>query len=586
MLALFTGLIFCCYVAYVIKRLHEQESNELWFETMDHPLTISEQDWHAIFRFAYDSIKNKKLAPIELSIQDEHPRMVFISFSDGKQKAQTRYAAEVGLLNTLNSVIEIIIKDHPHAVQWMSIEIVSEVETDLNVTLSQPINLDMGVEGVGLSHDVIYSPQMVSQFHLLDEEGEFNFNAIDVEIINDLIDKEQFDLYRFKVKSAFCDGKKVYQTYRGHRIYDELTIEKLDESLNLAIKYLNNALHEKGGINYLYYSLTDELSTSYNLVRHAGTVYSMVELYEYSNNQELLATIKAALQHIISHIKPMPGFERVMVLEKNNLVKLGGVAMSILAITDYARVTKDTQYDTLLSQLANYLLQVQRPNGSFSHHRVSYPEGTEDDFVSKYYPSESIYALLKLNQYKPNQQYLDAALKGIGYILKVRDVESTVNNQQTDHWLLYAYSYLPEDLMGPHYLEHIKKIGLAIKRLQIRDDEISDYNGGFARPPESGVTACHCEGIAKVIEILRRHQDPDAESFLDILHDGVRFILQTQMRSETAMRMANPQQAHGGFRAKMTTYNIRIDFVQHSTAAILAYVKELKTIGSKVAEQS
>ena len=64
--------------------------------------------------------------------------------------------------------------------------------------------------------------------------------------------------------------------------------------------------------------------------------------------------------------------------------------------------------------------------------------GKASDFISDYYPGEALYALMKLYRSDGNRRWLEAARRGVDWIIQVRDADKSIGQLTHDHWLMYA----------------------------------------------------------------------------------------------------------------------------------------------------
>ena len=68
----------------------------------------------------------------------------------------------------------------------------------------------------------------------------------------------------------------------------DFTKEDLLSSLELAGNYLVRETREDGSFVYLYNASCDCEDEDYNILRHAGTIYAMLQLYQVTENKDLL----------------------------------------------------------------------------------------------------------------------------------------------------------------------------------------------------------------------------------------------------------------------------------------------------------
>ncbi len=74
-----------------------------------------------------------------------------------------------------------------------------------------------------------------------------------------------------------------------------------DELLSSAINggdYLIEAVKQDGRFVYAYLPKTDSESESYNILRHAGTIYAMADLYTETGDPLLLDAIERAVAYL------------------------------------------------------------------------------------------------------------------------------------------------------------------------------------------------------------------------------------------------------------------------------------------------
>ena len=85
---------------------------------------------------------------------------------------------------------------------------------------------------------------------------------------------------------------------------------------------------------------------------------------------------------------------------------------------------------------------------------------------------------------------------------------------------------------------------------------------------------CRSEGLIATYHLSKDFGDQNTtERILNAINLGIGFQLSTQLTSENAINLSNPQKAIGGFCESLTSYDIRIDYVQHNICSILGLYK-------------
>src|SRR5699024_3857362 len=152
-----------------------------------------------------------------------------------------------------------------------------------------------------------FLPQEITGYHMI-ESGKLNVKRAFKALHNHLpttfskfailIDnRTTVEAYRFKTKAYFMDENNFDELYRGHKIYDTTTKDDVANEIKLTTdNYDKNDV--KKGRTFIYSSLAhvNRQEKRYSISRHAGTIYSMLEVYEIMPDDELMPEIKRAFK--------------------------------------------------------------------------------------------------------------------------------------------------------------------------------------------------------------------------------------------------------------------------------------------------
>jgi hypothetical protein len=566
---------------------HPPLTSEIWFDDLIDEFEIAEPDGNELVQSIAESLYSDKtsLSNIAPDFQDDgSPRLVFFSVSDGNTPAFVALGGGNGLINALDHAFFNLRKTLPedYRPQWVKLDIVNKFYPSQRVNLSTPLSLERSLDGIALNRgtqlallpEELVANTLVDSNQRLRPENITNYlegQPIKAEIFNSLINQASFEITRFTLDSYFYDGRDAFRLYRGHRMFDETFPELLIQSAKSGGDYLKRSVRPDGSFVYLYQPRTEKTPEAYNILRHAGTVYSMLELYEITGDDDLLQATRRAIEYLIRSIRPCQlGGETLACVVEGNNVKLGGNALAVVALAKYTGINNDQNYMPTLLKLARWIQRSQRENGEFFPHKQSYPAGEAPDFVSQYYPGEAILALMRIYELNGDESFLDSAERGAQYLINIRDKNLADSELNHDHWLLYALNELYRYKPNPLYLNHSMRIARAIRESQVRNPKYPDWFGGYYRPPRSTPTATRSEGLYAAYQLARDFGDPeDAEQILQSLENGIRFQLQTQFRPESVLYLKKPQRALGGFHSSLTNFEIRNDYVQHNISSIL-----------------
>jgi hypothetical protein len=339
--------------------------------------------------------------------------------------------------------------------------------------------------------------------------------------------------------------------------------------------YLAEAVNSEGRFAYIYQPQRGRVPDKYNILRHAGSIYALLELYQITKDEPLLTAAKRAINFLQCHIHYVDSVRgRVACVVEGGYTKLGGNALAILAFTKYMEVTQDLTLLTPAQDLAAWIQNTQLPTGNFSIHKQEFLKKEVMPFVSEYYPGEAIFALTRLHPFDREAAWLEVAEKSARYLITVRDQDVPEAELTHDHWFLYALNELYLLRPQPIYIEHALKIAAAIMQKQNNQPHYPDWLGSYYDSPRSTPAAVRSEGLCAAFQLARHcGYTEQAEEIRSSVYSSVCFQLQTQIQPESALYLKNPSRALGGFRRSLDNFELRIDYSQHNISALLALYK-------------
>ena len=523
-------------------------------------------------------------------VVDDEPRMVFAT-AMGPERAVVVTALERGLEEALEQALASLTAEAARP-QWIKIDVVDSVRS---VAGSELLPIERGIDGLAFSGDVdvAFLPGEVLARTLVDSEGEIQPRNVAryLEEVSEGTVPSAADLPRalsepllFSTSSWLIDPIAVHPLVRGHRVFTAPSLDELNSAAKAAGSYLRRAVDPRGRFLYSYLPKTASTRDDYNILRHAGTVYSMLELYAADGDPEILAAAERALQYLLRQIQPCSvevdgqHLTAACVVEEDE-VKLGGNALAILAFSQHAAVTGDPTYLAPGAELARWVAGVQAVDGRFAVHKLQYSSGEPSDFVSGYYPGEAIFALARFSEATGDTAWLDVAERAATYLIDIRDADVPTEGLPHDHWLLYGLNTLHRHRPREKYAAHAARISSAIlSRQNTTSPRWPDWRGSYYTPPRTTPTATRSEGLSAAYELARRTgREEEARRALEGIVAGVNFQLQNQFTPESAVYLPPPREATlGGFRKSLTDFEIRIDYVQHSLSSLLALQRILE----------
>ncbi|MEM9227092.1 MAG: hypothetical protein AAGA45_03905, partial [Verrucomicrobiota bacterium] len=465
---------------------------------------------------------------------------------------------------------------------WLRLEIVtgSSARTTRNID-----PLRAGTWGVATDGQLStwLDPLAINNRRLIARYGRFRTSRIArYERNADLAGTESSWNYLLSVESWLKLDGQWQRLHRGNRQTASLDTAVIEEAARGAADYLARAIGPNGRFVYDRRPWLGGSTSDYNILRHAGSTFSLYQAWQRFKDQRYLAAGDRAMDFLEQHIEPCPGQASLRCVVEDGEIKLGGNGLALVAISERIQATGDRKSLPLARQLAGWILAAQQDNGSYRPHKWSYPEGTADPFISAYYPGEAMLGLLMLYRLDPDKRWLDSAADLAEYLREGRDKSVSDLELPHDHWLLYGlaelYAWRPRAADLAHG-ERIARVILAAQNVQpaVQGDP-EDWRGSFYRPPRSTPTATRAEALLGAWSLAE--QSGKSEYFADYLTGlchAMAFTLQTRFTPEKALFPGDAAAFAGGFHRSLTDYGVRNDYVQHNLSVLLGLLAIMET---------
>lgn len=524
--------------------------------------------------------------------------VIFLSISDNKSPAYVIKGEGKVFSDAIMAALKTYINKKPSKFKPTSVklDLLSEIspikssgpEFDLK---NDKLSIDRGLDGLAFGEDMstLFLPGEVTSNRLIRKDKvnlKNTFKVLNNQIPSTFskftkpIDEDtSVDTFKFRTKSYFVNKDSYYELFRGHRVFSDLSKNDLWEAVELTKDhYFKNVVNKKGKFFYSYLPQDNKMEKRYNILRHAGTIYSMLETYELMPDKELLKEAERAFSFLFAQIKPFEINGRtVKVVVEKDAQKIGGNALAIVALAKYTNVTGNQKYLPLMQDLAAWLEEVQGDDGEFTVHKQKYSTGEKFDFISHYYPGEAILALARLHQIDKDEKWLDIAEKAANFLINIRDKDDTISTIAHDHWLLYGLNDLYRERSKDMYLDHSFFIAKAMMRTQIdeasatRSELIGGYVPKSGNDPSSTPVACRSEGLSAAYRLANDYGHEDiAKQMKHAIQQGIKYQLQMQLRPESVMYYKRKNLCLGAVQGGLKNLSLRNDFTQHNISSFIA----------------
>lgn len=500
---------------------------------------------------------------------------VFFSVSDGTKKASVRSARgrtlEEAWERAAGKANELIpeVQDKP---SWVKVDIVDSIEI---LTGNQVINELMYSADCsyrkGLSFDRKFETALL--------EEELNGSLIYNYEYGDLTMESMTDYYRengrkplkkapdefiaFQCSAWFCDeNNEVYKlsSWRQNKGQRQMDVdgESVREMIEGSADYLARQVLDSGKFIYDYYPQYDADTGSYNMVRHAGAVWSMVQAYSLSPSEALASSIRRALDYLKSQM--LYDGERGHVFdESEEKIFLGSDALATLALVEYQEVFKDESYqDACLSLGESILAALDEGTGEYYHVLDREFNGVEKT-RTVYYDGEATFALIRLYGLTGDERYLTAAETAVNHFIEANYI------QYRDHWVEYSVNELTKYVDdNPAYWNLLMRNAL---------DNLDVINRMYSSPTNFELLMNAFDAYTRMPSSVILSEEEKAALF-DAISLQVKKSSGDFFYPEYAMYMANPPYILNSFMMRDAGYRTRIDDVQHNIGAFFLFQKD------------
>ena len=354
---------------------------------------------------------------------------------------------------------------------------------------------------------------------------------------------------------------------------------EIRSAVELARSYMERVCGPDGRFVYRTNMQSGRQSDSYNIVRHGGAIYALGMLQHSQRDQQGIdAMLRAALFLRKSYIGPGVRPNQLVVwskpLPQKSPADLGATGLGLVALTSVEHAKPNSVPLLQLQELGNFLVFLQKDDGSFVN-KYSSESGAAEDFESLYYPGEAALGLIDLYEIDHSPVWLAAATKALSYLARSR---ARLTEVPPDHWALIATAKLlthyPESVSPAsreELIRHAVQICRALMKDQQRLGSDPSLDGSFDATGRTAPTATRVEGLLAALEFL-----PDGSlrpQIKDTVDHGIAYLLRTQLRNGPYAG-AIPD-AH--IASSPEAFYIRIDFVQHALCAWLQYQRMFQT---------
>ncbi|HWO07285.1 MAG TPA: AMMECR1 domain-containing protein [Candidatus Paceibacterota bacterium] len=347
---------------------------------------------------------------------------------------------------------------------------------------------------------------------------------------------------------------------------EEVSRAFLEGRLRMIAQWVEENQRDDGSLPYLYSPSRGEYPEGSNVIRQMITVQGLYAVANILGDEKLRDAAVRAEGYMLRRSLRNDG-NRAYMVEEDGEVKLGASALAVLALREKSG-GESTAHERALGE---FLLSMQRPDGSFQTFLQDEPTDENDRF----YSGEALTALAKLAVATGEQKYYDALARSLPYYRA--KLESDFYPQYAPwHMQAYAIAYQATDIEEYKAYTYWLADRLIETMLENDTDALPDEEGRFYNPdvpewgpPHSSSTGIYTEGLTYAYEIARADGDVRrAQKYRDAVLQGTRSLLHVQWTPESAYYLTYPERVVGSFKRTVTDNRHRIDQMGHAANAL------------------
>ena len=499
---------------------------------------------------------------------------VMISVCDTQQRASVFTGTGADLdsaWEAANKKVEAFLKQSKLQPTWVKADVVYISETVDAAALNQAIkNSRNEFLRYGIAFDGNYQTALLESelngYKIYDyENGEINFDYLNRYLKKS--DRAQLDTLPetytvFQTFSRFCDEENVvYKLSAGGFDYGRRSVDVVDaayaeELIATASDYLAGQIKEDGSFVYGYYPRFDNEIENYNILRHAGTVWSLICRYRMTGDAELAETIDLAIEYMLSQLVYLDENTAYLYEAKDDEIKLGGCGIAVVALTEYMDAFDTDKYLDVCRKMGNGILTLMDQKNGTYYHVLNGDFSRTEEFRTVYYDGEATFALCRLYGATGDQIWLNAAKAAVNHFISADYV------QYRDQWVAYSMNEITK------YVDDTAYYAFALRNVQENYEQI---NRETTAPVTFELLMITFELYDRLMEKGAVIGGFDREEFMSTIYSRADRMLDGYFYPEYAMYMENPSRILGAFMVREDGYRTRIDDVQHCIGGYYLY---------------
>jgi hypothetical protein len=364
---------------------------------------------------------------------------------------------------------------------------------------------------------------------------------------------------------------------------------QVDQAIRRGVAALLAMQKEDGQFVYRTGTAVKEPDPKYNILRHAGATYSIIEGAAFAPG-DVTSHVERGLRWVErDHLRPfLEAGELMLGVASDDRTdhqfasfKLGGTALYLIAALRAVETGMMIFPRSALRALGAFMRWMQQPDGGFGSKYHRHLGEIDPEFVSLYYPGEAALAFLYMHRADPDGPWLNSAERALSFLAKLRDGRDRV---EADHWALVATALYFEVVGKPSgsVQTSIANHAAQIVRSMLAEIEIEPTGvaeGCWTHDGRTCPTATRLEGLTTIWPYLKTIGSDEQ------LHDrvataviaGARFLMTAQRTDGGITRSSRVWLETHDLRNVSRADEVRIDYIQHTICGLIGAMRVLSS---------
>ncbi|WP_245610689.1 glutamate ligase domain-containing protein [Xenophilus azovorans] len=379
------------------------------------------------------------------------------------------------------------------------------------------------------------------------------------------------EVYLLATAGVFCQDDGVVHRLAGpgldagRRQMPALTARSTLALVAGGSGHLARQVQPSGQFVYGLFPCFDRRIPGYNTLRHASSLYAMLEAWELTRDAALMQAIERSLAFMCGQLireRVLPdGTHAAFLVDVADEIKLGGCAVCLLALAKHAEATGSREWLALMERLAQGIGFMQdRASGRFVHVLHAHDLSVKQASRIVYYDGEAAFGLMRLYALTRDPRWLLMVEQAFEHFI------ASQHWQAHDHWLSYCVNELTR------WRPREKYFRFGIQNVAGYLDFVLDRKTTFPTLLELMLAAHQMlERLQELPELRHLLDEVDLDKFHRALDFRAHYLLNGVFWPELAMYFRRPASVAGAFFIRHHSFRVRIDDVEHYLSGFVGY---------------